>query len=31
VDTIRFAPPLIITQDEVDWVADQIEAVVAGL
>ena len=31
VDTIRFAPPLIITEEQVDWVADQIEAVVAGL
>ncbi|SDR47819.1 ornithine--oxo-acid transaminase [Rhizobiales bacterium GAS191] len=31
VNTIRFAPPLMISKDEVDWVADQIEAVVAGL
>jgi ornithine--oxo-acid transaminase len=31
VDTIRFAPPLIIAKDEVDWVADQVEAVVSGL
>jgi len=26
-NTIRFAPPLVITKDEVEWVLDQIEAV----
>lgn len=26
-NTIRFAPPLVITRDEIDWAAEQIEAV----
>ena len=29
-NTIRFAPPLIITQDTVDWVLEQIQAVLNG-
>ncbi len=29
VNTIRLAPPLVITQDELDWAVDQIEAVLA--
>jgi ornithine--oxo-acid transaminase len=27
--TIRLAPPLVITQDQLDWAVDQIEAVLA--
>jgi ornithine--oxo-acid transaminase len=27
VDTIRFAPPLVITRDQVDWAMEQIDAV----
>jgi ornithine--oxo-acid transaminase len=30
VNTIRLAPPLVITRDELDWALDQIEAVLAG-
>ncbi len=30
VNTIRLAPPLVITRDELDWAVDQIEAVLAG-
>ncbi len=29
--TIRIAPPLVITKDQVDWAADQFEAVLTGL
>jgi ornithine--oxo-acid transaminase len=29
VNTIRLAPPLVITKDELDWAVDQIEAVLA--
>jgi ornithine--oxo-acid transaminase len=29
VDTIRLAPPLVITRKEIDWAVDQIEAVLA--
>ena len=29
VNTIRLAPPLVITRDELDWAIDQIEAVLA--
>jgi ornithine--oxo-acid transaminase len=29
-DTIRFAPPLIITKDEIDWALERIEAVLIG-
>ena len=29
-NTIRFAPPLIITQDTVDWALEQIQAVLSG-
>jgi ornithine--oxo-acid transaminase len=29
VDTIRLAPPLVITKDQVDWAVDQLEAVLA--
>jgi ornithine--oxo-acid transaminase len=29
VDTIRLAPPLVITRDQVDWAVDQLEAVLA--
>jgi ornithine--oxo-acid transaminase len=28
--TIRLAPPLVITKDELDWSIDQLEAVLAG-
>jgi ornithine--oxo-acid transaminase len=28
--TIRLAPPLVITPDEVDWVVDQLSEVVAA-
>lgn len=28
--TLRFAPPLVITADEVDWAVDQLAAVLAG-
>jgi ornithine--oxo-acid transaminase len=31
VNTIRLAPPLVITKDELDWAVDQIEAVLAGV
>jgi ornithine--oxo-acid transaminase len=27
---IRFAPPLVITRDQVDWALDRIEAVIGG-
>jgi ornithine--oxo-acid transaminase len=30
VHTIRLAPPLVITRDELDWALDQIVAVLAG-
>jgi ornithine--oxo-acid transaminase len=30
VNTIRLAPPLVITRDELDWAVDQIEAVLAA-
>lgn len=30
VNTIRLAPPLVITQEQLDWALDQIEAVLAG-
>jgi ornithine--oxo-acid transaminase len=30
VHTIRLAPPLVITRDELDWAVDQIEAVLAA-
>jgi ornithine--oxo-acid transaminase len=29
-DTIRFAPPLIITKEEIDWALERIEAVLGG-
>jgi ornithine--oxo-acid transaminase len=29
-DTIRFAPPLVITQEEIDWALERIEPVLAG-
>jgi len=29
VDTIRLAPPLVITKDQIDWAVDQLEAVLA--
>jgi ornithine--oxo-acid transaminase len=29
VDTIRFAPPLVITKDQLDWVTEQVAAVFA--
>ena len=29
VDTIRLAPPLVITQDQIDWAVDQLDAVLA--
>jgi ornithine--oxo-acid transaminase len=29
VHTIRLAPPLVITREELDWAVDQIEAVLA--
>jgi len=29
-NTIRFAPPLVITKDEVDWAMEQIEPVITG-
>jgi ornithine--oxo-acid transaminase len=28
--TIRIAPPLVITRDEVDWALEQIEPVLTG-
>ena len=28
--TLRFAPPLVITADEIDWAVDQLAAVLAG-
>ena len=31
VDTIRIAPPLTITKEEVDWALDQIRAVFASM
>jgi ornithine--oxo-acid transaminase len=30
VNTIRLAPPLVITKEQLDWALDQIEAVLAG-
>jgi ornithine--oxo-acid transaminase len=30
VDTIRLAPPLVITREQLDWAVDQIEAVLAA-
>ena len=27
VDTIRLAPPLVITKEQIDWAIDQLEAV----
>ena len=30
VNTIRLAPPLVITREQLDWAVDQIEAVLAG-
>jgi ornithine--oxo-acid transaminase len=30
VSTIRFAPPLIITRDQVDWTLERIESVLVG-
>jgi ornithine--oxo-acid transaminase len=30
VDTIRIAPPLSITREEVDWALDQVRAVFAA-
>jgi ornithine--oxo-acid transaminase len=30
VDTIRLAPPLVITKEQIDWAVDQLEAVLAG-
>jgi ornithine--oxo-acid transaminase len=29
VDTIRLAPPLVITRAQLDWAVDQLEAVLA--
>jgi ornithine--oxo-acid transaminase len=29
VNTIRLAPPLVITRGQLDWAVDQIEAVLA--
>jgi ornithine--oxo-acid transaminase len=29
-DTIRFAPPLVIKEEEVDWALEQVNAVIAG-
>ena len=29
VDTIRLAPPLVITQEQIDWAVDQLEAVLS--
>lgn len=29
--TIRFAPPIVVTAEELDWAVDQLEAVLAGL
>lgn len=29
-DTIRFAPPLVIKEEEVDWALEQVDAVMAG-
>jgi len=29
-NTIRFAPPLVITQDEVDWALERIESVLSA-
>jgi len=31
VNTIRLAPPLVITRDEVDWALEQIAATLTGL
>jgi acetylornithine/succinyldiaminopimelate/putrescine aminotransferase len=28
--TLRFAPPLVITRDEIDWAVDQFAAVLAA-
>jgi ornithine--oxo-acid transaminase len=30
VDTIRLAPPLVITKEQIDWAVDQLEAVLQG-
>ena len=30
VDTLRLAPPLVITRDQLDWAVDQLQAVLAG-
>ena len=30
VDTLRFAPPLVITKDEIDWMMERIEKVMTG-
>jgi len=30
VDTLRFAPPLIITREEIDWMLERIEGVLTG-
>jgi len=29
VDTIRLAPPLVITKEQIDWAVGQLEAVLA--
>jgi ornithine--oxo-acid transaminase len=29
--TIRLAPPLVVTEDEVDWMVDQLAAVIASV
>ena len=29
--TIRFAPPLVVTREQVDWALEQIEPVLTGL
>jgi ornithine--oxo-acid transaminase len=29
VQTIRLAPPLVITREQIDWAVDQLEAVLA--
>ena len=29
--TIRLAPPLVVTRDQIDWALDQIEPVLTGL
>jgi ornithine--oxo-acid transaminase len=30
VNTIRLAPPLVITREQLDWAVDQIEAVLVA-